>query len=117
MIILFGFGITTEIRNSKISIYDPSKDIATQGIIKKLETSEYFTLFSYLNDPNQIETLFKKGKIGLVIVFSERFYENLVHTGDAQVRLIADGSDPNTAATLTSYATNIIAVSKGIARI
>jgi ABC-2 type transport system permease protein len=110
MIILFGFGITTEIRNSKIAIYDPSKDIATQEIIKKLETSEYFTLLDYLNNPNQIETLFKKGEVGLVVVFSERFYENLLHTGEAQVQLIADGSDPNTAATLTSYATNIIAM-------
>ena len=110
MIILFGFGITTEIRNSNISIYDPSMDIATQSIVKKLETSEYFTLFSFINDPNEIETIFKEGKIGLVIVFGERFYENLIHTGDAQVQLIADGSDPNTAATLTSYATNIIAM-------
>jgi ABC-2 type transport system permease protein len=35
MIILFGFGITTEISNSKIAICDPSKDLATQNIITK----------------------------------------------------------------------------------
>ena len=44
MIILFGFGITTEIKNAKIAIYDPAKDQATQGIIDRLQTSEYFTI-------------------------------------------------------------------------
>ncbi|MCG8309090.1 MAG: ABC transporter permease [Cytophagales bacterium] len=108
MIILFGFGITTEIKNSKIAVYDPSKDLATQNIIKKLETSEYFILSEYLNSPDQIELIFKEGKIGLMVVFSERFYENLIHTGDAQILLIADGTDPNTASTLTNYASRII---------
>ena len=108
MIFLFGFGITTEISNSKIAIFDPSKDLATQNIITKLETSEYFTLEDYVESPDQIETIFKEGKIALMVVFGERFYENLMHTGDAQVLLIADGTDPNTASTLTSYASRII---------
>lgn len=108
MITLFGFGITTEISNSKIAVYDPSKDVATQHIITKLETSEYFSLEAYLESPDQIETIFKEGKVGMLVVFSERFYENLIHTGDAQVLLIADGTDPNTASTLTTYASRII---------
>jgi len=110
MILLFGFGITTEIRNSKFAIYDPSRDQATQNIITKLETSEYFTLEEDLDDPKQIETIFKEGKIGLMVVFGENFYENLIHTGEAQILLIADGTDPNTASTLTTYASRIIAM-------
>lgn len=108
MIILFGFGITTEISNAKIAVYDPSRDIATQEIATKLDISEYFVLEEYLQNPDDIETIFKKGKIGLMVVFSERFYEDLVHTGNAQVLLIADGTDPNTASTLTTYASQII---------
>ena len=108
MILLFGFGITTEINNTKFAIYDPSKDIATQNIITKLETSEYFSLEEALEYPDQIETVFKEGKVGLLIVFSENFYENLIHTGEAQILLIADGTDPNTASTITTYASRII---------
>ena len=108
MIILFGFGITTEISNSRIAIYDPSKDVATRNIITKLETSEYFSLEKYIDEPEQIEQVFRSGKVGLLVVFGERFYENMIHTGEAQVLLIADGTDPNTASTLTGYATRII---------
>jgi ABC-2 type transport system permease protein len=71
--------------------------------------SDYFIFSGYLDSPDQIEDVFRKDKIGLVVVFSERFYENMMHTGDAQVQLIADGSDPNTAATLTMYASSLIA--------
>ncbi len=109
MILLFGFGITTEIKNARIAVYDPSHDMATQKVIDKLQSSEYFSIQAYLSDPNEIETIFQKGEISLVVVFSERFYENLLHTGDAQILLIADGTDPNTASTLTSYASRLVA--------
>lgn len=110
MIILFGFGITTEIKNSKIAVYDPAKDLATQQIMTSITTSEFFSLHSYLRHPSEIESEFNKGQVGMIIVFGENFYENLLHTGDAQILLIADGTDPNTASTLTNYATRIIKI-------
>lgn len=109
MIILFGFGISTEIKNTRFAVFDPSKDIATQAIINKMQISEYFTLEENIKDPKMIDEIFKQGKTGFVLVFSENFYQNLLHTKEAQVLLISDGTDPNTAATLTNYATGIIA--------
>ncbi len=109
MIILFGFGINTELKNTKFVVFDPSRDVATQGIVNKLATSEYFILYEYVTNPQQIEKLFQEEKIGFAVLFSERFYENLMHTGDAQIQLIADGSDPNTASILSAYASNLIA--------
>lgn len=108
MILLFGFGISTEIKNTQFAVFDPAKDASTGAIINKLKTSEYFTLEAYLNDPSDIESIFKEGKIGFVVVFSENFYQQLLHTRDAQILLIADGTDPNTASTLTQYASGII---------
>jgi ABC-2 type transport system permease protein len=108
MLTLFGFAITTEVKNTKVAVYDPSHDVATQAIINKLKVNEYFIFTEVISNPNDIEKVFQENKVGLVVVFSERFYENLVHTGDAQIQLIADGTDPNTATTLVFYATNII---------
>jgi ABC-2 type transport system permease protein len=107
-IVLFGFAITTEVKNSRIAIWDPSKDNATRAIIDRIATSEYFDVVSYIDNPGEITSLFREGKTSLVICFSERFNENLLHTGKAQVQLIADATDPNTAATLINYATAII---------
>lgn len=107
-IILFGFAITTEVKNNHIAILDPSKDISTQRIIDKLQASEYFTVSEIINTPEDIEAVFKEKKINLIVVFGENFNSNLLHTGEASVQLITDATDPNQAILITGYASNII---------
>lgn len=107
MVILFGFGISTEIRNTGVAVFSPSHDVATQKIVNKLASSEYFIIDRYLSDISEVETALKKGDIGLVVVFGDNFAENL-ERGNADIQLIADGSDPNTATSLVNYATAII---------
>lgn len=108
MLILFGFAITNEVKNAKIGIYDPSKDAMTRAIIDKLDINEYFEVARYLDSPDEVEKIFQKGEISLIVMFSSNFYENAMHSGEARVMLMADGSDPNTATTLIGYATSII---------
>ncbi|HEX8277730.1 MAG TPA: ABC transporter permease, partial [Segetibacter sp.] len=57
---------------------------------------------------DDIEKIFKKGDVKLVVIFPANFNEDLIHFNIAQVQLIADASDPNNATTLTAYASNII---------
>ncbi len=108
MLILFGYAITTEVRDTRVAIFDPSKDAGTLDIIHKLEFSGYFDIDRYLTSPDEIDRAFQSGDIGLVVVFSEGFSQNLMHTGEAAIQLLADGSDPNHATTVINYATNII---------
>lgn len=108
MLLLFGYAITTEVKNSKIAVYDPSNDIITRAIVEKLNASEYFSLIERLDDPAEINEQFKKGEVKMVLVFGNDFYENILHTGNAQVELIVDGTDPNSARSVVSYATSII---------
>jgi ABC-2 type transport system permease protein len=108
-IVLFGFALTNEIKNSKIVICDYSKDIATRAIIDKLEVSKNFEIERANLSNSEIEKVFKEGNIKLVIVFPSGFNQDLHHLNKAQIQIIADASDPNTATTLTMYASNIIA--------
>ena len=107
-IILFGFALTNEIKNSKIVVCDYANDVATNQIINKLEVSKSLEIEKIILSHQEIEEEFKKGKIKLVIVFPANFNNDLNHLKTAQVQIIADASDPNTAGTLTSYASNII---------
>ncbi|MCB0697077.1 MAG: ABC transporter permease [Chitinophagaceae bacterium] len=107
-IILFGFALTNEIKNSKIVVCDYANDIASHRIIDKIAVSDNFVLEQNLMNHYEIEDAFKSGKIKLAIVFPANFNEDLMHENKAQVQIIADASDPNTANTLTNYATNII---------
>ncbi len=108
-IIIFGFALTNEVKNSKIAVLDPSKDLATTSLIQEFNASRYFDVTENLSSYKDIEAAFKKGSIKLAIVFPPDFSADLQHFNTAQVQLIADASDPNVANTLTSYATAVIA--------
>lgn len=108
MITLFGFALTNEIKNSKIVVCDYAKDIASQRIINQLEASDNFEIEKSLLSHNEIDAAFKSGIIKLAVVFPANFNNDLMHLNKAQIQIIADASDPNTASTLSSYVTSII---------
>jgi ABC-2 type transport system permease protein len=75
---------------------------------EQLQASPYFSVTQELSDYQQINDVFKEGKINLVIVFSENFADNLFHTGEAAIQIVADGTEPNQASTLVGYASSIL---------
>lgn len=107
-IVLFGFALTNEIKNSKIAVLDYAKDDASGRIINQIEASRYFEIERSLQSQNDLESAFKGGKIKIAIVFPVHFNDDLFHLHKAQIQIIADGSDPNTANTLTNYLSSII---------
>jgi ABC-2 type transport system permease protein len=107
-LLIFGFAITTEVRNANIAILDNSKDEITQDIITKIESSQYFDIDRTISTNEQIEKSFKSGKIKLAIVFQTNFQNELSHSNKAQLQIIADATDPNQATTLTNYISSIV---------
>lgn len=107
-IVIFGYALTNEVKNANIAILDDSKDGATASLTTQLDASRYFALEKNIVTYKQIEEEFRKGKIKLAIVFPQHFGEDLQHFNKAQVQIIADAADPNTATQLTNYATAII---------
>lgn len=107
-ILIFGFALTNEVKNSKIAVLDNSKDAASTSLIAELDASRYFDLEKNLVSYKEVEEEFRRGNIKLAIVFPPRFDEDLQHFNKAQIQLIADASDPNVANTLTNYASAII---------
>ena len=107
-IALFGFALTNEIKNASIVVVDNAKDHASLQIINKIEASGYFSISKTLMSHHEIEAAFKEGKIKLAVVFPQNFNAELLHLNTAQIQVIADASDPNTAVTLTNYLALIV---------
>jgi ABC-2 type transport system permease protein len=106
--LIFGFALTNEVKNSRIAILDPSKDLLSLQLSERFDASSYFDLQKNLEKPADIEKAFRKGSIRMAIVFPENFQERLLHGNNAAIQLIADASDPNIATTVTNYAMAII---------
>lgn len=107
-LIIFGFAITTEVRNARIAVLDNSKDEITQKIITRIESTEYFEIERTIKTEGQIEKAFKSGRIKLALVFQPNFQNELSHNNSAQIQIIADATDPNQAATLNNYVNSVV---------
>ena len=107
-IIIFGFALTNEVKNSKIAVFDNASDAASVSLINEIGNSRYFDIVQTIRASAQLEDVFRQGKIKLIVVIPRNFESDLQHLNHAQVQLIADASDPNVASTLTNYATAII---------
>ncbi|MBK8191737.1 MAG: ABC transporter permease [Lewinellaceae bacterium] len=106
-VLLFGFVLTNEIKNASIAVFDQSKDASSVGLTNKLTSSGYFRLDRNLSSTEELEPAFRSGKIKLAVIFPPDFAQKL-QTGDGQLQIIGDASDPNTATTLINYANAII---------
>lgn len=102
-ILLFGFALTNEIKNSKMIIIDHAKDAYSQQLINKITATDNFVFSGYLERDQEIEQEFKKGKIRLAVVIPENFQNKLFHDKEASIHVITDASDPNTANSLVNY--------------
>lgn len=107
-ILIFGFALTNEIKNSKIAILDQSKDEESQKLINKFSASNYFEITENIATMEQADRLFKEDAIKMAIVIPQQFKEDLLHSNSAQIQLLADATDPNTATTIIVYANSII---------
>ncbi len=107
-LIIFGFAIRTEITNTPFAVLDESKSISSHQIIERMSGSKYFDLQENLGSYSDIEKNFRKGKIKLALIFPPDFSDDLYRTGTGNIQLLADASDPNEAATVSSYAQQIL---------
>jgi ABC-2 type transport system permease protein len=108
-VLIFGFALSNEVKDSRIAVLDESKDAYTEGVVQKLDASQYFEIERNLTSIADIERAFQSGKIKMAVVFAPNFKDQLLRTNKAQVQLITDASDPNTATTVINYAAAIIA--------
>ena len=108
LVIIFGFVLDNDLKNIPIAILDNSKDDLSIRLANKLVASGYFQIDENLMHYKEIESAFQAGKIKMALVIPANFSDQLLHQRNAQVQIIADATDPNTATTTNAYAQQII---------
>lgn len=107
LILIFGFAISTEVRNIRLSVLDHARTPITSDIVEKIAANSYFTFVDFAQNKSQIEHKFREGKIDVAIVFGSNFESDL-KAGRATLQILADGSDPNSAQASVWYMSAIL---------
>ena len=99
MMLLFGFAITTDVKNVRTVIVTSQMDHMTQQAVERLSQSEYFTVTRTVATPQEAERLIRSQQADMAVVFAPHYASR-----KGGVQLIVDGSDPNMAQQWTTYA-------------
>ena len=73
MMLIFGFAITTDVKNVRTVVVTSHWNHLTQQAVDRLRASEYFTITQTAATPKEAERLIRHQKADLAIVFSNDF--------------------------------------------
>ena len=102
MMLLFGFAITTDVKNVRTVVVTSEMSPRTQQAVERLAQSEYFVITQTVNTPREAEQLIRSQKADMALVFSQ----------NRGMQIMVDGSDPNMAQQWTTYALQTIAADR-----
>lgn len=108
MLLLFGFALSLDVDRIPTLIYDADRTAASRELIERLAGSRYFDINGYVDTYRPIEEGIDRGEV-LMGVAIPRDYGKRVAAGDrAEVQILIDGSDSNTAAIAMGYVESLV---------
>lgn len=98
MMLLFGFAISTDVRNVRTAVVLSHVDHQTHKMVERLGANEYFDILYKVDNSAAAEQLIRHQKADVAIVFDR----------NNAIQVITDGADPNMAQVYANYATMIL---------
>jgi ABC-2 type transport system permease protein len=108
MIVLYGYGISFDVKDIKMAVIDRDHSSSSRRLIDKFIHSGYFRLRSDISSTDDIEQLFLYRKIQMMLVIPPDFGALLLKQSLTEVQLIVDGSNANSATVVSNYAQYLI---------
>jgi ABC-2 type transport system permease protein len=110
LLLFFGYAITWDVSDIPISVLDQSRTARSRALVEALEASGYFSVIEYLESSDLIDRRLVGDDVLGVLWIPPGFSSDLVASGRAaEVQLLLDGSDANTATIALNYADAIVA--------
>ena len=103
LLVIFGYAINFDVRNTTLAVLDKDKSIESRNFINSLTQSEYFELHYSLESEKQINKYLDEKKVQVVVVIPENFSNNINSNQPAEIQFLIDGIDGNTAAIIQNY--------------
>lgn len=107
MMLIFGFAITTDVRNVKVTVVTAVMNPRIQQVVQRIDASEYFVVTQTVSTTQEAKQLLADHQADMAIVFSNDF-ANERYSEQASVQFLVDYTDPNMAEQRVSYIQQII---------
>ena len=97
LLLLFGYALSLDVDRIPTLIYDSDQTPSSRELIARFEGSRYFEVLGSTDNYLEIERRIDSGECLLAVIIPDNFSADLLRRKPAQVQLLIDGSDSNTA--------------------
>src|SRR5215510_9174627 len=108
-IILFGFALNPTFENLRLGVVDDSRTPESRELISAFQEGLVFKVEAYYASANQLGDAISRGDLDAGIVVPRDFAESRARRETAEVQLLVDAVNANTATIAGGYAARIIA--------
>jgi len=105
LLFIFGYAITLDVNQLTTIVYDRDRSTMSRELTAELTASGYFTLVRYAEKGEEIDDYLDSGKARVAVSIPDHFSRDIRTSRTAQLQVIVDGSDSNTATIVLGYVT------------
>jgi ABC-2 type transport system permease protein len=107
-LIVVGYAVTTDVRNVTVGLYDLDHSVESRELASRFLRSGYFEMREAVRNDVRATELLDRGEVRAIIRMDKGFGEDLRAGRTAQLQLLLDGTDSNTAGIVLDYTNRIV---------
>jgi drug efflux transport system permease protein len=108
LIILFGYGVSLDLKHLPVYVYDREGSQQSQDLAKRFQASEYFHVVRAVNSYPELIRAIDSGDAKMAIVIPWDFSQRIRNGGAVPIQAVVDATDDNTANVLIGYAQAVV---------
>src|SRR2546423_6709926 len=106
--LLFGYALNLDVDRIPALIYDADRSAASRALIERFRGSRFFDVVGFVDNYSDIEKGIDKGRILMGVAIPLNYSERLGAGEKANVQILLDGSDSNTASIAMAYVESML---------
>jgi ABC-2 type transport system permease protein len=107
-VILFGYVVTTDVRDITLAVIDPSRTPDSRRLLDAFDGNPTFRVTRILQNPMDLERLLLQRTVDIGLQIPPDFSARLRKGETAEVQILVDGSMSNMAAVRIAYSANVL---------
>ena len=108
LLLLFGFALSLDVDRIPTAIFDQDRSAESRELIERFRGSRFFDVREMADSYSSIERDVDRNQILLAIVIPQEYSRHLTTGQAAEVQILLDGSDSNTASIAMGYAETVV---------
>ena len=108
MLVLFGYALSLDVDQVPTIVYDADGSALSETLVQAFRGSRYFDIIGETTTYRDIERGMDERRALVGVVIPTDYSENLQQGKEAQVQILLDGTDSNTASIALGYAQGIV---------